>query len=276
MTITALSDRCVLVAGEALSTSRVLVRSKSIGLVLTDPPYGAHTHENLGRERRDDGVAPRAELEFPPLSRAFVGDLAAEFVRVVDGWILVFTDDRTVSWWGESIEAAGGRWVRTGQWVKTNPMPQMTGDRPAQGVEHIVIGHSYSPGTGRMAWAGGGRAAVWRGPRDLTALHPNQKPAWLMQELAGLFAPAGSTVFDPFMGSGSTGVGAFAAERLPGLSPLEPGCKGCGKKHAESKRSPLPSGLSFLGIELHAATLQVAHDRLSKELTQCPIAATPS
>lgn len=262
--ITELSTRCVLAQGEALLTMRSLVRDKGVNLTLTDPPYGAHVHQKLGKERRNDGTAARDELTFPPLTREFVGELAAEFVRVTDGWILIFTDDRTIGWWGEALEAAGGRWVRTGQWVKTNPMPQMTGDRPGSGAEYIVIGHSLRHGGGRMQWAGGGRSAVWRGGRDRMKLHEAQKPAWLMQELAGLFAPQGSTVLDPFAGSGSTGVGVLSTERLGGQTTLETTCKGCASAVCAARVAPMPVGLSFLGIEGDPATYDSAVARLKE------------
>jgi len=41
--------------------------------------------------------------------------------------------------------------------VKTDPMPQISADRPAQAFEAITIAHP----PGRKRWNGGGRAAVW-------------------------------------------------------------------------------------------------------------------
>ncbi len=258
--------RCALLHGEAMYTLRHAVRDKSFSLICTDPPYGEHTHKNLGKEKRGDGYESREALEFPPLTKEQVYALAIEFVRISTGWIIVFTDDRSVEWWGSAIESAGGRWVRTGHWVKTSPMPQMSSDRPAVGTEPIVIAHSFPPGEGRMVWNGKGRAAVWRGPRDMDGLHPNQKPLWLMQELVGLFCPAGGSVLDPFTGSASTGVSALATARIPGLAPLEPACKGCSKKHADLNLAPLPERVSFLGIEGSLKTLATAKARLTTAL----------
>ncbi len=260
--------RAVLLHGEALATMRAVVRDKSMNLVCTDPPYGEHTHANMGKDRRKDGGKESEELWFPPLTHEFVRMLAAEFVRICTGWIIIFTDDRTAKWWGDAIEEAGGRWVRTGHWVKTNPKPQMSADRPSVGTETIVIAHSFPPGEGKMVWHGGGRTSVWRGNRDPEGLHPNQKPLWLMQELLGLFADPGANVIDPFAGSASTGVAALATARIPGLLPPEHECKACAKKamELEGKRAPLPVGYSFLGIEGHAATLQIAKTRLERAI----------
>ncbi len=257
--------RAVLLEGESLATIREVVRDKSVDLVCTDPPYGTHTHAMLGKDRRHDGRKTSEPLAFPPLTREFVDALAAEFIRVCKGWIVIFTDDRTIGWWGEAIERAGGRWVRTGHWVKTNPKPQMSADRPAVGTEPIVIAHAFPPGDGKMVWTGGGRSAVWRGNRDPEGFHPNQKPVWLMQELLGLFGPAGAVVLDPFFGSGSTGVGALTTERVPGFMPPDHACKACAKRHVDhmENRPPVPSNFSIVGIEGDPATLQLAKSRLT-------------
>jgi site-specific DNA-methyltransferase (adenine-specific) len=256
-------DRAAVIQGDAL-TVLAGFGPKSVQASIFDPPYGEHTHKMLGREQRNDGHAKREALTFAHLTLDDVNRLAEQTVRITEGWAITFTDDRSVPWWGEAYERAGARWMRTGHWVKTNPMPQMTGDRPSVGTEPIVIAWC---GTGRSKWAGGGRAAVWRGPRDTDGLHPNQKPRWLMQELCGLFVPAGGVVIDPFFGSGSTGEGALARDRFPGLSPMESGCPKCTKKHSETlARSPMPDNVSVIGIERDPTTAAGAAARIRKVL----------
>jgi site-specific DNA-methyltransferase (adenine-specific) len=264
-------ERCVLLAGDGYEATGRVFGPKSVDLILTDPPYSEHTHANLGKEKRKDGAKQREALEFPHLTDAEIAMHAARYVSVCRGWILVFTDDRSVNAWGTSIERAGGRWVRTGHWVKTNPMPQMTGDRPSVGTEPIVmchadasfeedypflestpivIGHSFPPGKGKMQWQGGGRAAVWRGPGPSKneRVHPNQKPLWLLQELAALFAPPGAVVLDPFAGSASTGVAVLSRQRFAGSK--------------STKLPELPEGMSFVGIERHPPYVEASTARL--------------
>jgi site-specific DNA-methyltransferase (adenine-specific) len=238
-------DRFALIQGEALATLRTLP-SKSVDAIITDPPYAAHVHANLGKERRSDGHAIRDELEFPPIDAATIAQLAAEFVRLSRGWIIVFSDFFQSGTWGQAIQAAVGAWIRTGAWVKTTPMPQMTGDRPAVGHEDIVIAHAVGKG---MTWNGRGHAATWRGTRDSDAEHPNQKPAWLMQALAGMFAPAGGLVLDPFLGSGTTAYAALAPGRIEREVPAETYCAKCAAKRAAEYAPPLPVGVRVLGIE---------------------------
>lgn len=269
MQVHSLHTRCGFIHGDVFKENLLstLFRDRSIDLICTDPPYGEHTHAKLGTERRNDGAKKRTELKFPPLTREQVAYLAAEFVRIGRGWIVVFTDDRSVGWWGDAITAAGGAWIRTGFWFKTNPMPLLRADRPGTGAECIVIGHV----TGKeLSWHGGGRAAAWRGPRDRDGLHPNQKPTWLMQELLGLFGTPGGSVLDPFLGSASTAVPAFTRDRIRGLQPINlTASKDQNDLVLEletavvgGKPAPIPFGMSVVGIEGDEATLTTAIERI--------------
>lgn len=238
------TDRISIFQGSALDVLRSLP-SKSVDMILTDPPYSEYVHANLGKERRNDDHPERDALTFPPMTSELIGELVEQFVRVCRGWILVFCDDRSLCSWGHGIEGIGGRWVRTGAWVKTNPMPQMSGDRPSAGAELIMIGHVG----GKLAWQGGGHAATWRGPRNHASEHPNQKPLWLVQSLLGMFAPVGGSVFDPFLGSGTTAVAAIAPDRVLGEVCGETVCKSCATKRAAEYQPSLPSNLRVLGSD---------------------------
>lgn len=260
-------DRATLHLGDS-SQMMKLWPDKAFDSIITDPPYGIHTHRQLGKESRDDGYANRKALNFDHVDEHQIRNLAAEFVRLATGWIIIFTDDRSVTSWGEAVEAAGGRWVRTGHWVKNNPMPQMSGDRPAVGTEPIVICHAT--GKGRMRWNGGGRAAVWRGPVDrLDHVHPTQKPVWLMQRLVGAFTDPGGLILDPFVGSGSTLVGALVSDRrlVPGETRPECVCK-------PEVGWDLPEAVSGVGIDCDAEMLQHAARRIRSALRP-PVSLEP-
>lgn len=252
-------NRFSLVVANALDFLRSLP-DKSVDMILTDPPYSPHVHEKLGKEKRNDGVKPREELKFPPMTPELITLYSEQYVRVCKGWIISFTDFYNTHRWGLSIANAGGAWVRTGQWVKTNPMPQLTGDRPACGTEDILIGHA-SADSGPWEWNGKGHAATWRGPRDTQGLHPNQKPLWLVQQLLGMFAPAGALVLDCFLGSGTTAIAAVTKERVLGDSCYETACKKCAAKRAEEYAPPLPIDLRVIGVEGDLETANKAKER---------------
>lgn len=193
------------------------LEAKSVAHTISDPPYEAEAHT---KQRRVLYNGHRARVESAPLSFGSITEeqrlaVAQEVVRVTRGWALIFCQIEAVASWRAVLEEAGAKWRRGGIWDKGG-MPQLTGDRPAQGCECIAIAWC---GDGRSAWNGGGRSGVWKcghqadGPgRE----HPTQKPLALMEALITDFTQPGDLILDPFLGSGTTLV---AAKRLgrPGV-----------------------------------------------------------
>lgn len=265
------TDRVSVVQGDSLEVLRSFA-DKSVDVSCFDPPYSAHVHEHFGKERRSDGVIVPDALDFSPMTPTLISLVMREVVRITRTWILITTDFYNTHLWGEAAQAAGGAWVRTGSWVKTNPKPQMTSDRPGCGTEDILIAHAQ-PDTveGRRFWNwnGGGHAATWRGNRDRgygDEPHPNQKPAWLMQSLLGMFCTPGALVIDPYFGSGTTAIGALAPERLPGEVPLETTCKACAKRIVEQYAPPLPDGVRVIGVEGAQKWVDLSIARIREQL----------
>lgn len=242
--------RVSLIQGDSLAVLKSFA-DKSFDLVITDPPYSEHVHEKLGKERRTDGTKARGTLAFPAMTTTLIANAMEQLIRVTRGWIIVFSDFYNSHHWGTSARFYGGAWVRTGAWVKTSPMPQMTGDRPACGHEDIVICHAEPKG---WSWNAKGRAAIWRGNRDPAwpsrdEGHPNQKPLWLLQSLLGMFAPPNAIVLDPYAGSATLAAAALATERMSGESPLDTSCDKCKSRILEQYQPPLPQDVSVVGIE---------------------------
>ena len=199
---------------------------KSVAHVITDPPYSEVTHAAAAAAARDlpDGSKRRVYASgangfgfdrLPPEQR---GWLASEFARAVARWVLVFTDQEGAGPWLQAVSDSPLDHVRIGAWVKQGTAPQFTGDRPAQGVEAVMISHRK----GRKRWNGGGLPAVWHHPiaalearRNDTGRpeHITPKPVSLMLELVELFTDPGDVVLDPFCGSGTTGVACLRLGR---------------------------------------------------------------
>lgn len=233
---------------------------RTISVTITDPPYSrdlySRTRTNKGTGIRADG-SKYSSTELAPHTSAIrlaseeigaiddiLDQVAAQLLRVTDRWILAFHDVEIGDRWRRSF---GENYVRTGAWVKTDPMPQISGDRPAQGFEPCTIAHSGS--FGRMRWNGGGRAAVWiHGTAKGHARpdHPCPKPLPLMLDLVRDFTEPGEIVLDPFAGSGTTGA---ACLRL---------------------------GRRFIGIERSETFLEVARQRLEIEQQTAPPLVLPA
>lgn len=190
--------------GDALAIVPLL---GSVDHCITDPPYEAEAHTRTRRARaKIEGRAPYQPIDFAPIT-----EIQRRFLtRLHCQWVLIFCQ----------IEASGAykilfgepKYKRTCTWVKTDSAPQFTGDRPAQGTEHIVCAW-MAPGS--SSWNAGGKRGVYIYPiRDgEERVHSTQKPLSLMKALVEDFTQRGDLVLDPFMGSGTTGVACLELGR---------------------------------------------------------------
>src|SRR5699024_1914410 len=95
----------------------------------------------------------------------------------------------------------GLRVLRVGVWVKTNPMPQISADRPAPGWEASAYMHRADA---KPAWNGGGKAGNYILPLAQNEGHPTSKPFPMVSDWVRKFTNPGDTILDPFAGSGTT------------------------------------------------------------------------
>jgi len=211
------------------------VEEGRVDVTITDPPYDLKTHSGAATASIRKAVegGDFNELDFDELSDGAVEDLTKELLLFAKTWTLVFCP---LEWLGRYQAAAGLSWVRSGIWDRVVNAPQLSGDRPAQGGEGLAIMHRAGK---RKRWRGGGKAAIWRYEVERgRKQHPTQKPERLLRDLVDLFSEEGATVFDPFAGSGTTGV---AAVKL---------------------------GRSFIGFERDRAHFETAKKRISSALDQ--------
>jgi len=179
-----------------LADSReVLPTLAPVDAVITDPPYSDNTHK-MAKTNKGAGHGVRL-VTFDALTADDFTASMRSMLGASQGWVVATCDYRhaclTYDW---------PEFVRLGAWVKPNPMPQISADRPAQGFEVVLILHS---GRTKKAWNRGGGSGVWTFPPAQSAEVPTQKPFGLAAALVGDFTTAGQTVLDPYMGSGTTG-----------------------------------------------------------------------
>lgn len=167
---------------------------ESVAAVLTDPPYTERTHSKARTPERE-GVST-----FGAITDADLRAIVTELARVSAGWVVATLDYRH----GVEFDVSppeGVKVQRLGVWVKTNPTPQLSGDRPAQGWECIAYMHRDDR---RSKWNGGGRHGNFITPIPPPEGHPTAKPLGIVAEWVRLFTNPGDTVLDPFAGSGTT------------------------------------------------------------------------
>ena len=178
----------------------------SVDAVIADPPYDKRTH--VGAITTQNDGHKFNNIDFGHLINH--AELTREFLKISKRWCLAFCTFEDMGKF--STEASKTEsWVRAGVWDRVNPAPQFTGDRPSQAAEGIAIFHTKEI---KKRWNGKGSQGIWRfsvesGKKE----HPTQKPLSLMMKLISQFTDEGETVFDPFMGSGTTGVACMKLGR---------------------------------------------------------------
>lgn len=201
------------------ATGLASLADKSVDHVITDPPYEAEAHTLQrrtlpGAKSNTTGVVAVDPLDFDPITEEVRAAAAEQIARVARRWSLVFCQAEAVAAWRASMVAGGAVYKRACIWVKTDGMPQLTGDRPGMGYESIVAAHA----PGRSEWNAGGRLGVWtfskKSDNDANRTgHPTQKPESIMEALIRDFTDQGDLICDPFAGSGTTGVAAIRLGR---------------------------------------------------------------
>ena len=130
-----------------------------VDAVMTDPPYSQKTHSNAKSNRSSAGTGVVA-IDFAAIDFAAIDYLLRLLHGKCDGWIVANMDWRHIA---ELARQTREDWelVRFGVWVKTNPMPQISADRPANGWDGIAY---IFPAGKKKYWHGGGMHGNWIGP----------------------------------------------------------------------------------------------------------------
>jgi len=144
---------------------------RSVDVTITDPPYDPHTQANV----KTNANPGQLDLGFEPLED--LGHVPI-LLDITKRWVLCFC---ATSQLGAYQDAAGGMrttksngtYVRDGIYRRSNPAPQMSGDRPGQSCEGLAIMHARRQGMGRMSWNRGGHAGWWECAAAFAVWLPN-------------------------------------------------------------------------------------------------------
>jgi len=168
--------------------------SKSIDAIITDPPYGIDYVSNMRKQKfeimRDDDITNAAWLSF-----------AVNIIKL-SGAIYCCSRWDVLGLWKTIFEFFG-----------MNVRNCIVWDKKQGGMGDLV--GSYAPSHEMVLFATRGNHILRRNrPSDIIHIqriginrnHPTEKPVDLMKEFILNSTDEGGIVFDPFMGSGTTGV----------------------------------------------------------------------
>ncbi len=233
--------------GDCLDYLRTLPDG-SVDAVITDPPYSSG-----GMVRGDRNVATNGKYQHGDTADKkpnFGGDTRdqrswlawcsmwmAEAKRLVkpEGALLSFSDWRQLPTLTDAVQCGGWVWRGIAVWDKGNAIPQPNSFR-AQ-CEFIAWGTN---GPRYVDYQGGAYLPgvfFCKSPSDRS--HVTEKPVDVMSWLIGI-VPEGSTVLDPFMGSGTTGVACMQTGRNFIGCEIDPGYFAIAKKRIEDAAAQPP------------------------------------
>lgn len=172
--------------------------SESIDAVITDPPYSERTHGNA-KSNKGKGHG-NSTIDFQSFTEAELLSAFEEMGRLTKSWV-VATLDYNHAFKFETEPPTGLVQKRIGVWVKTNPMPQISADRPAQGWEAIAYLHRADK---KSSWNGGGSAGNYISSLASPTGHPTPKPLQMVSSFVDRFSKHGDLILDPFAGGGTT------------------------------------------------------------------------
>jgi site-specific DNA-methyltransferase (adenine-specific) len=215
----------------------ILPTLEPVDHVITDPPFSNATHTRA-RSNRGHGRDPVTAIDFTAIDFTAIDFTAIDFLlrglaEKCGRWFIATLDWRHVAAL-ESATPEPWEFVRFGVWVKTNPMPQLTADRPGNGWDGICYLHNTR--AGRKQWNGGGEHGNWIGPVVTDGLHPTGKPLPMVIDWVRLFTDEGETILDPFAGSGTTLVAAkLNGRKAIGIEISEQYCEVAAKRLRETE-----------------------------------------
>lgn len=175
------------------------VPNKSMTCTVTDIPYGEVNRKSNGLRNLDKKDADIVTFSLE--------DFVEEICRVTSGSIYIFCGTEQVSAIRSFLVKAGAS-TRLCIWEKTNPSPMNGKTIWLSGIECCVYGKFKGATFNEHC-----KNTVFRFPTVRGKIHPTQKPVALLQYLIETSTREGDTVFDPCMGSGTTGVAALKSNR---------------------------------------------------------------
>ncbi len=189
--------------------------SFKVDLILTDPPYCvSRTHQlgfsNMGRSGMNYGA-----WDYNFDQKSWIR-LTAPLVRD-GGAMIIFNDWKNLSYVVEALVDNGFIIKDLIRWEKINPMPRNIDSRYVMDFEVAIwavkgkgkwtfnrpINVPYLKPVFRTGMVPGGKKRI----------HPTQKHVEVMKNLIEIHSNEGDIVFDPFAGSGTTGLACIYTNR---------------------------------------------------------------
>ena len=194
------------------------IDSKSIDLILIDPPYEISRETNFqnGELTGTDTDRFRISMDFGDWDKNFTNleEVFKQGYRILKdgGTMICFYDLWKIETIKRYYENNKFKQIRFIEWLKTNPVPINSKINYLSNAREVaILGIKKSKPTFNSSYDNG----LYQYPicHDKGRFHPTQKPLELIKELIIKHSNEGDIVLDCFSGSGTTGVAAIQTNR---------------------------------------------------------------
>jgi DNA modification methylase len=173
---------------------------KSVDLLITDIPYNEVNRDSNGLRTLDKGIADNAEMD--------LSVFLSQAIRICDGSFYIFCGRLQYSFLDKFLRDYDIS-TRCIVWEKTNPSP-MNGDKIwLSGIELCSYGKKH----GAVFNSKCRNTVIKYKTGQNETEHPTEKPVRIMNDFILTSSNEGDVIFDPFMGSGTTGVACMQLGR---------------------------------------------------------------
>jgi hypothetical protein len=175
--------------------------------LITDPPYGARTHDGQRAERKDPAYSPDGCLTATGLPYAcFTPDDVSDFVGGwaprTRGWFCVFTSHDLIAAYSDALERAGRYVFAPLACVQRGMNVRLAGDGPSSWTTWLVVSRPRS----MRAWGTlpGAYVVGQDQERKRGGYVVGGKPRELMRAVVRDYSRVGDLICDPCAGGGTT------------------------------------------------------------------------
>lgn len=195
---------------------RMISEGVKVDAIITDPPFnivekvGKGIHLFRQAEKQRDASISEESMSFDVGFDQFAWLERVPKILKKGGNLVIFNDWENMGDIARKLRELKIKVKCLNHWQKTNPCPAEWGRRFVAGREyflHCTNGSGYEFNVDKLH-KGDFTYPLTKQSEKSHGKHPNQKPINLMSEIVSILTKEGDVVFDPFMGSGSTGVAA--------------------------------------------------------------------
>lgn len=206
----------ILINEDNLKIIKKMIRKEiKVDLILTDPPYNVSRKHQLGFSNMNRAGMDFGEWDYDFNQTKWLNNISK--ILNPNGSIIIFNDWKNMGTIANKLEEEGFDIKDIIRWEKSNPMPRNTSRRYVTDYEFAIwatkkkgkwifnkdSNSSYLKPTFKHSVPPGGKRRI----------HPTQKPVKLLEDIIKIHSNVNSIIFDPFSGSGSTGIAAGNLDR---------------------------------------------------------------